>query len=39
VFTAPLPHQTAFYMSGVVAVGAVALCISRLRNFEVGQSG
>ena len=39
VFTAPLPHQTAFYMSSVIVVGAVALCISRLRNFEVGQSG
>jgi ABC-2 type transport system permease protein len=39
VFSALLPHQTAFYMSGVVAVGAVALCIHRLRTFEVGQSG
>ena len=39
VFTAPLPHQTAYYMSSVIVVGAVALCISRLRNFEVGQSG
>lgn len=39
VFTALLPHKTAFYMSGVVVVAAVALCISRLRNFEVGQSG
>lgn len=39
VFTAQLPHQTALYMSGVVAVGAVALCIHRLRTFEVGQSG
>ena len=39
VFTAQLPHQTAFAMSGVVAVGAVALCIHRLRTFEVGQSG
>jgi ABC-2 type transport system permease protein len=39
VFTAQLAHQTAFYMSGVVAIGAIALCIIRLRNFEVGQSG
>jgi ABC-2 type transport system permease protein len=39
VFTALLPHRTAFIMSGVVAVGAVVLCITRLRNFEVGQSG
>ena len=39
VFTAQLPHGTALAMSAVVAVGAVALCIARLRNFEVGQSG
>ena len=39
IFTAPLAHQTAFIMSGAVAVGALLLCITRLRNFEVGQSG
>jgi ABC-2 type transport system permease protein len=39
VFSAQLAHQTAFTMSGVIAVGALLLCIARLRNFEVGQSG
>ena len=34
-----LPHATAFQMSGIVAMAAVALCIYRLRNFQVGQSG
>lgn len=39
VFTAMLPHKTALTMSGIVAIGAVVLCITRLRNFEIGQTG
>lgn len=39
VFTAQLPANTAYYMSAIVAVGAVILCIRRLREFEVGQAG
>lgn len=35
----PLPHATAYQMSVFVAVAAIALCIHRLRTFEVGQSG
>lgn len=32
-------HTTAFQMSAIVAVAAVALCIYRLRTFEIGQAG
>ena len=39
VFEALLLPQTAYIMSAVVAAGAVALCIHKLRNFEVGQAG
>lgn len=34
-----VPHATAYEMSAVVAVAAVALSVYRLRIFEVGQSG
>jgi ABC-2 type transport system permease protein len=36
---ATIPHATAYEMSVVVAVAALALSIYRLRIFEVGQSG
>ena len=39
IFSAPLPASTAWPMSVVIAVGAAALCIYRLRRFQVGQSG
>jgi ABC-2 type transport system permease protein len=39
VFEALLAPQTAYIMSAVVAAGAIALCIYRLRNFEIGQTG
>jgi ABC-2 type transport system permease protein len=34
-----IPYATAYQMSAIVGVAAVTLCIYRLRNFEVGQSG
>ena len=39
VFEALLLPRTAYIMSAVVATGAIALCIHKLRNFEVGQAG
>ena len=39
VFEALLDPQTAYIMSAVVAAGAIALCLHKLRNFEVGQAG
>lgn len=39
VFEALLAPQTAYIMSALVAAGAIALCIYKLRNFEVGQTG
>ena len=39
VFQAQLVPKTAYIMSAVVAVGAIALCISKLRKFEIGQAG
>ena len=39
VFEALLAPQTAYIMSAVVAAGAIALCIYKLSNFEVGQAG
>jgi ABC-2 type transport system permease protein len=34
-----VPHATAYQMSAIVAIAAIALSVVRLRNFEVGQSG
>jgi ABC-2 type transport system permease protein len=39
VFTALLPTSRAYWMSSIVAVGVTLLCIYRLRNFEVGETG
>jgi ABC-2 type transport system permease protein len=39
VFEAQLPAARAYWMSGVILFGALALCITRLRNFEIGQAG
>ncbi len=39
VFEALLDPKTAYIMSAVVAAGAIALCIHKVRNFEVGQAG
>jgi ABC-2 type transport system permease protein len=39
VFQALLAPSTAYIMSGIVVAGAIALCISKLRTFEVGQAG
>ena len=39
VFTSMVSPSTAYVMSVVVAVGAVALCVARLRMFEVGHRG
>jgi len=33
-----LVHSTAYQMSAIVAVAAFALCVHRLKNFQVGQS-
>ena len=34
-----LPHATAYQMSAVIGVLAIALCVHRLRTFEIGQTG
>lgn len=39
VFQALLVPKSAYIMSTVVAAGAMALCISKLRQFEIGQAG
>jgi ABC-2 type transport system permease protein len=39
VFEALLLPKTAYIMSAVVAVGAVVLCVVKLRKFEIGQAG
>lgn len=39
VFTAQLPHARAYIMSAVVAIAALAFCINRLRDFEIGRTG
>ncbi|HEY3933934.1 MAG TPA: ABC transporter permease subunit [Gemmatimonadales bacterium] len=39
VFTAQLPHGRAYIMSAVVAVAALAFCINRLCDFEIGRAG
>lgn len=39
IFSAPLPSERAWIMSGVIAVLCVAYSIHRLRSFEVGQTG
>lgn len=38
-YLSQVAHPTAYQMSVVIAVAAVALCIHRLRNFQVGQTG
>ena len=38
VFTAPLGQTTAYYMSAIVLIGAVGLCVAKLRSFEIGQA-
>lgn len=38
-YLAKVPTATAYQMSVIIGVAAVALCIHRLRTFEVGQSG
>jgi ABC-2 type transport system permease protein len=38
VFEAQLPVARAYWMSGVILLGAVALCITKLRTFEIGQA-
>jgi ABC-2 type transport system permease protein len=38
VFTAELPHARAYIMSVVVTLAALAYCIRRLRDFEVGHT-
>ncbi len=37
-YLSQVPHATAYQMSVIVAVAAVALCVYRLRTFQVGQS-
>ncbi len=39
IFVAQLPARTAYIMSAVVAVAVITLCITKLRKFEVGQTG
>lgn len=38
IFEALLPPKTAYVMSAVVAVGVTALCVAKLRKFEIGQA-